>query len=265
MDFDAKSETCDPILGGALTIVQPASGYRFSLDSLLLGSFAEARARDRVLELGSGCGVIALMIAGRRNPREIVGLELQSELVALARRNLELNGFPNGRMIEADLRARHIDQVEPASFDYVVANPPYRGLRQGRESPQPGRHLARGSGGATLSEFLASAARYSRSQGRVAMVFTASRLAELNGELRAHGLEPKRLRFVHPYIDRPAGVVLLEARKGGRCETRIAPPLIIWRARGRYSEELEALLAGRADHTHPSTPSATNPVIRSSS
>ncbi len=239
-------ETRDAILGGTLTIVQPADGYRFSLDSLLLADFARPRMQDRVLDLGCGCGVIAAMIAHLHRPRAVVGIELQQELAECARRNASENRLVNMAVIQADIRQRKIAGIEPDSFDYVVANPPYRPSLGGRESPNTSRRIARGGDGASLREFVQAAARFSKGTARLGFIFTAIRTTELIAELKAKNLEPKRLRFVHPYGDAPASTVMIEARKGGRVEARIEPPLIVWERPGVYSAEAESILTGKS-------------------
>jgi tRNA1Val (adenine37-N6)-methyltransferase len=237
-----KSETIDSILGGALTFVQPRNGYRFSIDSILLGRFVRARPRDRVLELGAGCGVISVMIAAVWRPREIVAIEIQPDLAAMATRNAALNGLDALHVINADLRARRIDGLAPASCDLVVANPPYRALRTGRASPHPGRRIARDESGATLAEFVTAAKRYASDGAKVAFVFDASRSAELLRCMAANTLEPKRIRFVHPRADAPASTILVEARKGGGIEATIEPPLILYDRPGTYSDEARELM-----------------------
>jgi tRNA1Val (adenine37-N6)-methyltransferase len=244
MQLDPGVETLDNILGGRLALIQPISGYRFAIDSILLGSFARPRRTDRLLELGAGCGVIAAMITLLRQPREVVAIELQPPLAAIAQRNVMLNRLAHFTALQADLRAGAIDGIAPASFDYVVANPPYRAPHCGRESPNAGRRLARGSGGATLREFIAAAARYVVEGGRFALIFTASRSAELIAELRSKSFEPKRCRFVHPYADRPATLILIEARKGGGAEVAVEAPLILWERSGVYTAHARAILSG---------------------
>ena len=183
------------------------------------------------------------MIALTQRPREVVAIELQPLLAELAARNATLNQLDNLRALQADLR-RAVPGLAPRSFDWVVANPPYRAAGSGRESPDPSRRLARGADGASLRDFVAAAARYARHGGRVALVFTAARTAELLAELRSHALEPKRCRFVHPYADSPATLILVEARKGGRVQASIQPPLILWASAGVYTAEARAMLHG---------------------
>ena len=237
-----KPETIDSILSGALTVVQPRDGYRFSIDSILLGRFVRGHGRDRVLELGAGCGVISVMIAALWRPREVVAIEIQPDLAAIAARNAALNRLDSIRVINADLRARRIDGLAPASCDLVVANPPYRALRTGRVSPNPGRRIARDESAATLAEFVAAAKRFAANGAKAAFVFDASRSAELLRCLAANSLEPKRIRFVHPRADAPATTILVEARKGGGIETAIEPPLMLYDRPGVYSDEARELM-----------------------
>jgi tRNA1(Val) A37 N6-methylase TrmN6 len=237
-----KSETIDTILSGALTVVQPRNGYRFSIDSILLGRFVKVRKRDRVLELGAGCGVISIMIAALWHPREAVAIEIQPELALLAERNIALNQLDSIRVVNADLRARQVDRITPASFDVVVANPPYRALHRGRLSPNPGRRIARDESSATLAEFVTAAKRYAANGAKVAFVFDASRSAELLRCLSTNSLEPKRLRFVHPRADAPASTILVEARKSGGIETIVEPPLFLYDRPGVYSDEARELM-----------------------
>src|SRR6202030_1693790 len=123
------------------------------MDSILLGRFVRVRKRDRVLELGAGCGVISVMIAALWLPREVVAVEIQPDLAAIAERNAALNQLDSIRVISADLRARRIEGLAPASFDVIVANPPYRALGSGRRSPNPARGGGREEGGAAVGGF----------------------------------------------------------------------------------------------------------------
>ena len=223
----SSGETRDTILGGRLALIQPKHGYRFSIEAILLGRFPHAGRRDRVLELGAGCGVISIMLASLYRPREVVAIEIQAELAEMIARNAAINDSESVRAICADLRQKKIESVEPASFDLVVANPPYRATSTGRENPDRGRRLARSESSATLDDFVHAARRYARHGARVAFVFTARRSAELISTMRAKKLEPKRIRFVHPRIGSPASVILVEARVDGGIETAIEPPLIL--------------------------------------
>jgi len=239
---NSETETRDTILNGSITLIQPRHGYRFSVDAILLGRFARAKARDRVLELGAGCGVVSIMIASLYRPREVVALEIQPTLAAMVERNAAINGLQSVRSLCADLRSKSIRGLAPASFDLVVANPPYRAAATGRESPDHGRRLARSESVGTLQDFVVAARRYVRRSGRVAFVFAARRSAELISSMRANKLEPKRVRFVHPQIGMPASVILVEARAGGGIEAAIEPPLVLYESPGIYTAEARAIL-----------------------
>jgi tRNA1Val (adenine37-N6)-methyltransferase len=237
-----QTQTVDTILNGTLTIVQPACGYRFAIDSILLARFARPRRHARVLELGAGCGVVSIVLAALHDPKEVVAVEFQPRLAAMIAHNAGLNRIAVLRGICADVQAP-IAELTPASFDCVVANPPYRAARRGRESPIPERRVARGGNGATLVQFVVAAAYYTSHGGKVAIVFTASRSAELIAEMKRCSLEPKRLRFVHSRVGEAATMVLLEARKGGGIEVRVEPPLFIYEQNGAYTDEVRAMLS----------------------
>jgi tRNA1(Val) A37 N6-methylase TrmN6 len=238
-------ESLDAILGGSIRLLQPRRGYRFSIEPVLLGRFVRARPRDAVLDLGAGCGVLGIVIAAINRPREVVAIELQPHLADLIARNAALNQIPNLRAIAADLRAHKIPDLSPASFDLVVANPPFHALSAGRESPDRGRRIARGGAGASLAEFVAAARRFARNGARVAFVLGAARSAELISLMRSHRLEPKRIRFVHPRATLPATAVMIEARADGGIEVAVEPPLFLHGRTGRYTGEARALLERR--------------------
>jgi len=243
MKVISSGETRDTILGGRLALIQPKHGYRFSVEAILLGRFVRASTRERVLELGAGCGVISMMVASIYRAREVVAIEIQPELAEMIARNAAINDLGSVRAICADLRRKKIVGVEPASFDLVVANPPYRATSAGRENPNHGRRVARGESSATLADFVGAARRYARHGGAVGFVFTARRAAELISTMRAKKLEPKRIRFVHPRIAMPASVMMVEARVGGGIETSIEPPLILYERPGIYTREARAILS----------------------
>jgi tRNA1Val (adenine37-N6)-methyltransferase len=238
-----ENETRDAILDGSITLVQPRHGYRFSVEAILLGRFVRASSRDRVLELGAGCGVVSIMMAALYRPRAVVAIEIQPQLAAMIARNAAVNGLESMHGICADLRQKKIANVEPGSFDLVVANAPYRAAATGRENPDHGRRLARGESTATLEDFVAAARRYARRGARVAFVFAARRSAELISAMRSSQLEPKRIRFVHPRMAMPASVMLIEARVGGGIEVAIERPLILYERPRIYTAEARALLS----------------------
>ncbi len=182
------------------------------------------------------------MIAALYRPREVVAVEIQPALAEMIARSATINGLNSVHAVCADLRQK-IASVESASFDLIVANPPYRAAASGRENPDHGRRVARGEGATVLADFVAAARRYARTSGRVAFIFAARRSAELISAMRSKQLEPKRIRFVHPRSAMPASVMLVEARVGGGIEVAIEPPLILYERSGIYTAEAQALLS----------------------
>lgn len=195
-----------------------------------------------MLDLGAGCGVVAITLAMIAGVKQATALEIQPAMAAIAERNTVLNGLSNLRVICADLRSPRISGLAPASFDLVVANPPFHAIRTGRDSPDASRRIARGEGAASIADFARAARRYVRNGGRVAMVFAASRSTELIATMGSNNLEPKRLRFVHPRAELAASAVLLEARAGGGAEVIVEPPLVLHDRAGRYTDEARAIL-----------------------
>lgn len=240
------AETVDTLHAGLVKIIQPVSGYRFSLDPLLLCAFAEIDGKATVADLGTGSGILPLLLARAGKGRTFVGIERQAEMAERAARSVALNGLADRiRIVCADVRELPAE-LGAGSFSAVVSNPPYRRPGSGRVAPGGERGAARHELAGGLPEFLNAAAFLLNSGGRFCIVYLAERLAELLAAMRAVRLEPKRLRTVHSRAGEGARLVLVEGRKNGRAGLAVAAPLIVYRpGRGReYSEELERLLRG---------------------
>jgi tRNA1(Val) A37 N6-methylase TrmN6 len=239
-------DSLDTLIDGKLRLFQSRTGYRFSLDALLLANFVMVKPRARVIDLGSGNGTIALLLSHLQSAAAITGLELQPAMAERAKRSVALNGLEKRVAIVAgDLRA--IDSLfTQASFDVVVSNPPFRKPTSGRLSPHQEKQIARHEIKGALQDFLAAAAYLLRPKGRLALIYSAERAVELLAALRATGLEPKRLRWVHSFAGDGALLVLVEAVKAGRSGVEVAPPLVIYRADKEYSPEVAAIVAGIA-------------------
>ncbi len=238
----AKLETVDRVFDGRVAVVQRRDGYRFSLDSLLLARFVEVRGSARIVDLGAGNGVVALSLAVLHEGVEVVGVELQEAMVDRARRGVDLNGVGGRvRMVTADVRGLDKESAS-GSFDVAVCNPPYRPRRSGRVNPDAERLLARHEVEGGLADFLRTGASLLRYRGRMCLVYPAERAVELFSGMRGHGLEPRRVRFVHSFADAPATLVLAEGVKGARTGLTVAPPLVIYRGEDEYTDETAGLL-----------------------
>ncbi|AMV73138.1 tRNA1(Val) (adenine(37)-N6)-methyltransferase [Desulfuromonas sp. DDH964] len=240
-----SDETLDEMRSAGLGLIQARKGYRFSLDPLLVVTFADFKKGDRVADLGTGSGVIPLLVARRCASTRVVGIEVQADLADRARRSVALNQMTGQITIVAgDLRQSQ-PELPSQSFDVVLANPPYRRPGSGRVAPGVERAAARHELAGGLEDFLAAAARLLRDGGRFYLVFLAERLAELFVSMRQHQLEPKRLRSVHGRSGDPARMVLVEGRKRGGAGLVIEAPLFIYDGE-EYSAEVQAIYAGKS-------------------
>lgn len=218
-------------------LIQPDQGYRFSLDALLLASFAaQSGAARTMLDLGAGCGVVgfSLIMDGTLQAAQVVGVDIDTEMTAAAIRNAELLELTDScRFITLDVAAvRERPEIAAESFDLVVANPPYWRQGQGREPGHQGRVQARFERAGALEDFAEAAFYALKNHAAACLVYDARRLPDLLEALRAARLEPKRLRLVHPRIRQDARLVLMEARKNGRPELTVEPPLVLHQGHG---------------------------------
>jgi len=239
-NFLYPDETLDDLRLGGLKILQKRDGYRFSLDPVLLCAFARLKEGEKVADLGTGSGIIPLLLASRSGAGRVVGLEIQPDLADRARRSVRLNALEERvEILEGDLRVLPKSLI-PRSFDVVLANPPYRRQESGRKAPGAERAAARHELAGGLEDFLAAAASLLKQGGRFYIVYLAERLAELLAAMRRERLEPKRLRCVHSRAAEEARMVLVEGRKGGRSGLTVAPPLFVYEGK-RYSDEVLAI------------------------
>lgn len=234
-----SEETIDTLFGGRLEIRQQKKGYRFSIDALLLAHFAEPRLTDRVIELGTGCGVISLILVFRRKTEAVVGVEVQPSLANLARQNVSLNRFSS--QIEIWERDFRYLPGEGRVFDCALCNPPYRRVGSGRVNPQEEKALARHEINATLEDVLRAACHLLKNKGRFCSIYPASRTADLFQGLRRFHLEPKRVQFVHSRPQEDACLVLVEALKEGKTQVKVLPPFVLYGPGGRYTPQAEEL------------------------
>lgn len=208
---------------------QPETGFRFSADSLLVSSFVSVPSKGRVLDLGTGSGVIPLGLALRNQYRgiHITGIDINPEMIAAARNNISKLGFAEQiEILEGNVCKPDFASAE--SYDLVVSNPPYRAEGRGRSCPDTFKNTARFEVEADLDIFCKTAARLVKNRGKVCFVFLAERLTELINSFTRYKLEPKRIKFVHGRTDSPAKVVMIEAVKNGKPGLVLEPPVILY-------------------------------------
>jgi tRNA1Val (adenine37-N6)-methyltransferase len=233
--------TRDALFGGDLLISQFKDGYRFSMDAVLLAEMTSVQPSDRVIDLGTGCGVVPLILAHRNRGHTWVGIEIQSDLAELARRNVVANRW-DARIHILELDIREVQgHFAPGVFDLVVCNPPYRRLTSGRINPNPQRAVARHELMASLEDVCEAAGFLLTDGGRMALVYPASRLAHLMVVIQRHGFAPKRLTCIHSRQQSPATLIHLECRKAGGEELQVEPPFYVYQADGQWSEPMQNL------------------------
>lgn len=220
-------------------LVQPESGYRFSLDSLLLACFAQASRGQQGIDLGCGCGVVALGMVLRQPDLHIFGIDINPDNIRTAEENsVNLHLTDKLTFEEADVA----DWRPEGVVDFVVANPPYREPGTGRTSRGEARQTARFEARATFGGFARCAAVSLKTRGRFAFVHLPERLPELLADLADSGLAPKRMRLVHGRAGDTARMVLLEAVKAGGSGLKVESPLILHRGRGKNTRLTEQAL-----------------------
>jgi tRNA1Val (adenine37-N6)-methyltransferase len=223
-------EDIDPFMDGRLRLIQSKDGYRFSIDAVFLSEFVTIKPGDVVVDLGTGCGVIPLILLLTKPVGYAFGLEVQKELAHQAARNTVINGFKDKMsVILGDLK--HLS-ISNRSADVVICNPPYRKVKSGRINPDMRRAIAKHELMASVDDILHAAKNILRKKGRLAMIYPAERLVGLVARMRRFTLEPKRIQINYPDLKSSAKLALIEASLGGRPGLEILPPLI---GQGNYS------------------------------
>ncbi len=238
MNAAADEVTRDSLLRGRVKLLQPARGFRSSLDPVLLAGFVGVPC-GHFLDIGCGTGAVAFLLLTRDPQATGLGVEIQPRLAGLAARAVEENGF-GARFVLQNADVREPGRVAAASFDLVATNPPFRPVGKGVLPPHHERSLAHHEVTLSLAEWLDVARLALKSTGRLCVVYPAERLAELQAGLAARGLHASRVRLVEPHAGQTPNRVLLEARLGSGPTLR-EPPLVLHEG-GTYSPEVRSML-----------------------
>lgn len=232
------TETVDDLLIKGLRIIQKSKGFRFTLDSVLLAHFATIKRRDRVVDLGTGTGIIPLLMTTRADDLKIIGIEIQKDIADMANRSVGLNKLEDQiKVINSDIKdiKSVIKDFHPTS---IIANPPYWSIDEGKISHNEGRALSRHEISSDFKMFVATASKLLNNQGRFTCIHRSERFLEILQVLNEQQLTPRRIRFVHPFKDKKAGHVMIEARKKAVAHIEVLPPLIVYKEQGKYSQEV---------------------------
>ena len=233
-----EHERIDNLERNGYQIIQDSDKFCFGMDAVLLSGFAKVKPGGKVLDLGTGTGIIPILMEAKTQGEHFTGLEIQEESADMARRSVLLNHLENkidivcGDIKEADTL------FQAASFDVITCNPPYMIGQHGITNPDAPKAIARHEILCTLEDVVSQAAKLLGDRGRFYMVHRPFRLTEIMNVLTKYKLEPKRMQLVYPYIDREPNMVLIEALKGGNSRITVERPLIVYEKPGVYTKEI---------------------------
>lgn len=236
-----KLSTRDRFLNGKVVLHQPESGYRFSVDAVILSHLACPEHGDTVLDLGAGCGVIPILLGFRHPSIQVIGVEIQDALVDCAIQNIEENQMADRiRIIAKDMVTLSLTDIG-TPVDLVVSNPPYRKLDSGRLNADSQRAMARHELKINLKSLLSTARRMLRKSGRFHIIYPCVRTVDLLTAMRATGLEPKSLTMIHSTASSPARLVAVSGINGGRPGLEVTCPLHLYNNDGTYTRTVEKM------------------------
>ena len=233
-----EDERVDDLQRNGYHIIQKRNGFCFGMDAVLLAGFARVNPGERAIDLGTGTGIIPILLEARYEGEHYTGLEIQEEVAEMARRSVRLNGLEDkvdialGDIKEASVRFGR------AQFDVVTSNPPYMNDAHGLKNPDLPKAIARHEVLCTLDDVVREAAGLLKPGGRFYMVHRPHRLIEIINTLTKYKLEPKRMKLVHPFVDKDANMVLIEAVRGGKSMIKVEAPIIVYKEQGVYTDEI---------------------------
>ena len=236
-----EKERIDDLQRNGYQIIQNPEKFCFGMDAVLLTGFAHAREKDTMLDLGTGTGIIPLLMEAKYHCSHLTGLEIQEESADMARRSVALNDLQDRiDIVTGDIK--EADQIFPAaSFDCITCNPPYMHGNHGLTNPHLPKAIARHEVLCTLEDVISQTAQLLKPRGRFYMVHRPFRLAEIMGLMMQYKLEPKRMRLVYPYVDREPNMVLIEGLLGGNSRITVEKPLIVYEKPGVYTQEIREI------------------------
>ena len=232
------NERVDELHRNGYKIIQDPERFCFGMDAVLLSGFTKVKEGETVLDIGTGTGIIPILLQAKTEGRHYTGLEIQEASADMARRSVAMNGLED----QIDIITGDIKEAgtifSAASFDVITTNPPYMIGNHGLKSQDEPKAIARHEICCTLKDVVREGSRLLKPGGRFYMVHRPFRLVEIFHELTEYKLEPKRMQLVYPYIDQEPNMVLIEACRGGRSRITVEKPLIVYREKGKYTDEI---------------------------
>ena len=238
MEEQLAGERIDDLHRKGYHIIQKTDGFCFGMDAVLLSDFAKVNKKEKILDMGTGTGIIPILMEARTEGGHFTGLEIQEEFASMAARSVRMNGQEDRiRIVCGDIKEAST-LFGTDCFDVVVSNPPYMVDDHGLKNPDQRKAIARHEVLCDLSDLLRETKKVLKNRGRFYMVHRTYRMAEIMHQMVEYGLEPKRIRFVHPFVDKEPNIMLIEAMKGAKSRIKIEPPLIVYEKPGEYTDEI---------------------------
>lgn len=239
MTINLKSnERLDELQRNGYRIIQNPEKFCFGMDAVLLSGFAKAKKNDNVLDMGTGTGIIPILMEAKTEAAHLTGLEIQEESADMAKRSVALNNLQEKiTIVQGDIREAET-LFGAASFDVITCNPPYMIGQHGLQNPDAPKAIARHEILCTLEDVISQTAKLLKPGGNFFMVHRPFRLAEIMVILHEYKLEPKRMQLVYPYVDKEPNMVLIEANRGGKPRITVEKPLIVYKEVGVYMPEI---------------------------
>lgn len=245
MEVELKeNERIDDLELKNLKIIQNKNGFCFGIDSVLLSDFAkQIKQGSKIADLGTGTGILPILLSAKTINTKIVGVEIQEEVANMAIRSVELNNLQNQIEIICDNIKNLKNKYEQGAFDAIVTNPPYKKKGTGKINVAEAKIISRHEITATLHDFIETAKYLLKDQGELYLVHRPERLVDLMAELRSQKLEPKTLRFVQASAEKAPNLVLIKAVKNAKPFLKVQEPLIVYEQNGDYSKEILKIYA----------------------
>ena len=231
-------ERIDELQRNGYQIIQNENGFCFGMDAVLLSGFAKVKKGESALDLGTGTGIIPILLEAKTEGRHFTGLEIQETSADMAQRSVCLNDLNEKvEIVRGDIKEA-VDLFGKASFDVVTSNPPYMTGQHGLVNPDMPKAIARHEILCTLEDVIGQASALLKENGRFYMVHRPFRLSEIMVTMSRYRLEPKRMKLVYPFVDKEPNMVLIEGLKGGRPRVTVEKPLIVYEKPGVYTSEI---------------------------
>lgn len=238
MDYLLPGERFDELQRNGYRIIQNPAKFCFGMDAVLLSGFARAKRGERVLDLGTGTGIIPILMAAKTEGEHFTGLEIQEESADMARRSVAYNHLEEKiDIVTGDIKTAS-EWFPLASFDVITSNPPYMTDAHGIKNPEAPKAIARHEVLCTLDDLARETSRLLRPGGRFYLIHRPFRLVEIFQTLTAYKLEPKRMKLVYPFVDKEPNMVMIEAIRGGKSMIKVEEPLIVYKEPGVYHDAI---------------------------